>query len=111
MTVSESEIPPSSWYSKEDSLTNGDLPYKYKFFFQRVTSAQFLNLHLCLLFLKNNLLIINMPKRLILGVVYVALLHHVYATMCYHYSFINVSKKKLNKNTKKLTILSSSKGV
>ena len=54
----------SSWYREGDTLTNGDLPYKCKCLFQRVTSTWFSDFLLCLLFLKNNQLkIILTPKR------------------------------------------------
>lgn len=62
----------SSWCREGDTLTNGDFLYKCQFLLQKgnfpTSSTLFSELLQCLLFLKNNwLIVIIMPKRYILG--------------------------------------------
>lgn len=47
-----------------ETVTSGEFPIKCKFSYKGVISIQFYELHLCLLFLKNNQLkLITMPKK------------------------------------------------
>lgn len=57
--------------TERGTLTNGDLSYKYKFAYKRITSTQFSELLSCLLFLKNNQFkLMKMPKRHIWGSIF-----------------------------------------